>query len=97
MISSQSRRKFPHHHCTAAVTATVLAAPRVLTASKTDAETIIGEGAYRYRVHHNWAQLPDKFTWQTTHPNVAVDKAGNLYVIHEGDVKQPDHPSIFRL
>lgn len=92
MTSSQSRRKFLT--TTAAATATVLAAPSILTASKTDAETIIGEGAYRYRVHHNWAQLPDKFTWQTTH-NVAVDKAGNLYVIHEGKVDQPDHPSIF--
>jgi hypothetical protein len=38
--------------------------------------------------------LPDKFSWQTTH-NVAVDKSGNLYVIHEGRKEQQDHPSIF--
>ncbi len=38
--------------------------------------------------------LPDKYNWQTTH-NVAVDKAGNLYVIHEGRADQKDHPSIF--
>lgn len=86
-----SRRKFL---TTTAAAATVLAAPRLLTASKTDAETIIGEGDHRYRVHHDWAQLPSKFTWQTTH-NVAVDKAGNLYVIHEGHGDKPDHPSIF--
>lgn len=74
--------------------ATILAAPAVATASRTNRETIIGEGAYKYRVNHAFAQLPDKYTWQTTH-NVAVDKAGNLYVIHEGRRDQKDHPSIF--
>lgn len=57
-------------------------------------ELIIGEGAFQYRVFHQWAQLPEKYTWQTTH-NVAVDKAGNLYVIHEGRENLKDHPSIF--
>lgn len=57
-------------------------------------ELIIGQGEYQYRVHHQWAQLPDRFTWQTTH-NVAVDQAGNLYVIHEGKSDQKQHPSIF--
>jgi hypothetical protein len=55
---------------------------------------ILGEGDHRYEVLHNWPQLPEKFTWQTTH-NVAIDKAGNLYVIHEGDSKKTDHPAIF--
>ncbi len=58
------------------------------------AETVIGEGDYRYGVLHAWPQLPDKFSWQTTH-NVAVDKDGFLYVIHEGRKQQKDHPSIF--
>ena len=57
-------------------------------------ETVIGDGDYRYGVLHAWPQLPDKYTWQTTH-NVAVDKDGFLYVIHEGRAKQKDHPSIF--
>ena len=43
---------------------------------------------------HDWAKLPDKFTWQTTH-NVAVDRDSNLYVIHEGHANQREHPSIF--
>ena len=43
----------------------------------------VGEGDHRYEVIHNWATLPDKYSWQTTH-NVAVDKDENLYVIHEG-------------
>ncbi len=72
--------------------AAALSAPRLARAA--NADLVIGEGEYKYRVHHNWAQLPDKFTWQTTH-NVAVDKDNNLYVIHEGDPNKKDHPSIF--
>jgi hypothetical protein len=71
-----------------------LAAPRSLLARPARREIIVGEGEYRYRCVHNWAQLPDKYTWQTTH-NVAVDKAANLYVIHEGHEAKRDHPSIF--
>ncbi len=88
----KNRRKFLA--TTAAATAAALVAPRIATASKTLSELVIGEGDYKYRVHHDWAKLPDKFTWQTTH-NVAVDKAGNLYVIHEGRADQTDHPAIF--
>jgi DNA-binding beta-propeller fold protein YncE len=78
----------------AAGAAGIVAAPRILTAKKTDSPIILGEGEYKYEVTHNWPQLPDKFTWQTTH-DVAFDKAGNLYVIHEGRPDQPEHPSIF--
>jgi hypothetical protein len=87
-----SRRQFLSE--AAIGTAAVLAAPAVLTASKTDSTLIVGEGDYKYEVVHNWPQLPDRFTWQTTH-NVAVDKAGCVYVIHEGRADQTDHPSIF--
>lgn len=38
-----------------------------------------------------WPQLPSKYSWQTTH-GVMLDRAGNLYVIHEGHVDKPDHP-----
>lgn len=78
----------------AAGTAAILAAPAVLTASKTDSTLIVGEGDYKFEVIHEYPQLPKEFTWQTTH-NVAVDKAGNLYVIHEGRKDLKDHPSIF--
>src|SRR5438045_2130217 len=87
-----SRRQFLS--TTAAGTAAVLAAPTVWTAAKTDKPLIVGEGPHKFEVQHDWPQLPDKFTWQTTH-NVAVDKAHNLYVIHEGQAKLTDHPSIF--
>lgn len=55
---------------------------------------IVGEGEHRYEVIHDWVSLPDKYSWQITH-NVAVDKDGNLYVIHEGQEALPDHPAIF--
>ena len=70
------------------------AAPTILTAKKTDSPVILGEGEHRTKCMHNWPQLPDQFTWQTTH-DVAFDKAGNLYVIHEGHKDKPDHPAIF--
>ena len=77
-----------------ATTAIALAAPRVLTAQKSDKQLVIGTGAHRYEVLHNWAQLPAQYSWQTTH-NVAVDRDGLLYVIHEGRENLKDHPSIF--
>ncbi|MFO0916061.1 MAG: peptidase [Pirellulales bacterium] len=78
----------------AAATAVCLAAPSIVTAQKTDQPLEVGQGEHRYRVHHNWAQLPSQFTWQTTH-NVAVDSEGLVYVIHEGQAELKDHPSIF--
>lgn len=83
-----SRRRF------LANTTAALLAPRVLTAQKTDKQLVIGEGEHRYEVQHGWPQLPDKYSWQTTH-NVAVDREGLLYVIHEGRENLKDHPSIF--
>ncbi|HEX7862555.1 MAG TPA: hypothetical protein VF773_19630 [Verrucomicrobiae bacterium] len=86
-----SRRRFLSSTATAAA---VLAAPRVITAQKSDKQLVIGTGEHRYEVIHNWPKLPNKFSWQTTH-NVAVDRHENLYVIHEGRETQKDHPSIF--
>lgn len=83
-----SRRRF------LATTATVLAMPRVMTAQKSSTQLVVGSGEHRYEVLHNWAQLPDKYSWQTTH-NVAVDRDQQLYVIHEGRENMKDHPSIF--
>ena len=91
MKPSISRRRFVS---TVATTAAAFAAPRVLTAQKSDKQLVIGEGAHRYEVLHNWAQLPAQYSWQTTH-NVAVDRDQNLYVIHEGRENLKDHPSIF--
>ena len=70
-----SRRTFVKQ--VAAGSLAALAAPAIVTAAKTDCRDspIIGDGDHQYEVNHDWAQLPDKFTWQTTH-NVAVDGDG---------------------
>ncbi len=91
MTSSIRRREFLQLAAGAAV---VAAAPTIITAKKTGAPVIVGDGEHKYEVLHNWPQLPERFTWQTTH-NVAFDKAGNLYVIHEGHKDKKDHPAIF--
>ncbi|MEY3459895.1 MAG: hypothetical protein RL215_3052 [Planctomycetota bacterium] len=97
-MAASSRRHFVQSSIAAGLLAAAApsfkTAPAAHTRSRTAKETLIGEGAYQYRVNHAFAQLPDKYTWQTTH-NVALDKAGNLYVIHEGRRDQKDHPSIF--
>ncbi|MBL9124831.1 MAG: hypothetical protein JNG90_14430, partial [Planctomycetaceae bacterium] len=90
--SSITRRRFLTTSATAS--AAILAAPAIVTAKKYDAPLVVGEGEHRFEVQHDWPQLPDKFTWQTTH-NVAVDQGGNLYVIHEGKADLKDHPAIF--
>ncbi len=76
------------------IAAATVTAPNIATASRTNREVVIGSGEHQFRVEHQWAKLPDSFHWQTTH-NVAVDKAQNLYVIHEGKADLTDHPSIF--
>ncbi len=83
-----SRRRF------IATSAAAFAVPHILTAQKGSEPLIVGTGEHRYEVLHNWPQLPDKYSWQTTH-NVAVDAEGLLYVIHEGRENMKDHPSIF--
>src|SRR5258705_8249630 len=86
-----SRRRFL---ATTSTTAVALTMPRVLTAQKSDKQLVIGTGENRYEVLHYWPELPAKYSWQTTH-NVAIDREGLLYVIHEGRENLKDHPSIF--
>ncbi|MCB1093383.1 MAG: hypothetical protein KDL87_17730, partial [Verrucomicrobiae bacterium] len=89
-----SRRHFLHSGSLALAGSTLSLITTRKSARAGESGSVIGEGEHRYEVLHGWAQLPDKFTWQTTH-NVAVDKARNLYVIHEGKEEQKDHPAIF--
>ena len=69
-------------------------APAILTSKRTAAQEVVGDGDFKFRCQHLFPQLPDRYSWQTTH-NVAVDPDNNLYVIHEGLATLPDHPSIF--
>ncbi|MEM9645542.1 MAG: hypothetical protein AAF989_11165 [Planctomycetota bacterium] len=89
MRSPTSRRRFLKSSAAFAA-----AAPAIFTAKRSAAQDVIGDGDFRYRCEHHFPQLPDRYTWQITH-NVAVDPDDNLYVIHEGDVNQVGHPSIF--
>jgi hypothetical protein len=83
------RRKFLKSTLLASV-----AAPAIITGKRTAAQEIVGDGDYKFRCEHLYPQLPDRYSWQTTH-NVAVDPDNNLYVIHEGKANLTDHPSIF--
>ncbi len=91
--SNVSRRTFVRQAAAGSLAA--LAAPAVLTAAKGDAKKpVLGKDEHQYECDHYWAQLPDKYTWQTTH-DVAIGKDGTVYIIHEGHVEEPRHPSIF--
>ncbi len=93
-MKSKSTHRRQFLKTTAAGAACIAAAPNVATASRSNAQVIIGEKEHQFEVLHHFAQLPSQYTWQTTH-NVAVDAANNLYVIHEGREEQKEHPSIF--
>ena len=54
---------------------------------------IIGSGDYVYECQHQFLQPPNDFIWQTTH-NVAVDKAGNIYIKERGHT-QPARDTIY--
>ena len=87
-----TRREFAKRVATGA--AVSVCAPAIATADKSGNRVILGTGDHRYEVNHACVQLPPPFQWQVTH-NVAVDREGLIYVIHEGRADWPDHPSIF--
>ena len=90
--SSVSRRTFVKQAAAGSLAA--LTAPAILKGADAAKTPTVGVGEHQYAVNHHWAQLPEKFTWQTTH-NVAVGKDGLVYIIHEGRANQPEHDAIF--
>ena len=60
-----------------------IAAPIILRADdKTgNKKPVIGEGAYKYEVTHDWGELPSHIKWGNTH-GVCEDSQGNIYVHH---------------
>ncbi|MEL6109278.1 MAG: hypothetical protein AAFU85_24990 [Planctomycetota bacterium] len=75
-------------------TSSAFAATAILTSKRTAAQDVIGSGDHVFQCKHMWPELPSEYHWQITH-NVAVDPNNHLYVIHEGQEKLKDHPSIF--
>jgi hypothetical protein len=75
-------------------TAAVVAMPNLFIRNHAAEALIVGQGEHKYEVTHNWPKLPEKYNWQTTH-NVAVDREGLVYIIHEGREDQREHPAIF--
>lgn len=90
--SPQSRRTFVKS--ASKLTALAMAMPYLSTSSKGAEQLIVGQGEHRYEVLHDFLPLPEKYSWQTTH-NIAVDREGLIYVIHEGRENLKDHPAIF--
>ncbi len=92
MKPSNSRRQFLATSTLAAAGSFGLTA-RSRGQANAVARPVIGPEGHRFEVIHDWAQLPEQYTWQTTH-NVAVDRDQNLYVTHEGK-RDHEHPTIF--
>lgn len=56
---------------------------------------VLGVEGHKYEVTtHNWGELPNDYSWQTTH-NVALDSAGNVYITHQGVGKKMDVVLVF--
>lgn len=89
MKSNLNRRQFMKSAAASAAATTA-----ILTSKRSAAQDVIGDGPHKFKCQHAYPQLPDRYSWQTTH-NVAVDPDNNLYVIHEGRAALTDHPSIF--
>jgi hypothetical protein len=49
---------------------------------------ILGAGEHRYRCLHDWGRLPDTIQYGLTH-GVAVDAAGNVYILHTSRKTSP--------
>lgn len=75
--------------------AAAIGAPQVLTAKKSDSGLpVTGAGELRYEMVHDWPQLPEGVTWQTTQ-DIAVNRDGFVFVIHNGSVKGEAKDTIF--
>jgi DNA-binding beta-propeller fold protein YncE len=56
---------------------------------------VLGVEGHKYEVTtHAWGELPNDYTWQTTH-NIAFDSEGNVYITHQGVGKQMDVILVF--
>ncbi|HEV3385503.1 MAG TPA: peptidase [Gemmata sp.] len=85
-----NRRKF-------LTTAAVAASSPILlgmTRKAEDTAPVIGSGEHKYKCIHNWGELPNDYSWQTTH-NVTTDSEGLVYITHQGVGKKMDTVLVF--
>ena len=90
-MNNQTRRGFMEHSLAVGA---VAAAPLMGLSAPSTVPKEMAERSAEWKCNHNWAQLPDKYQWQTTH-NAAVDSENRVYIIHEGHANKKDHPAIF--
>lgn len=58
-----------------------------------DEPLILGTGEHRYECIHDWPQLPEQIVWGITH-GVAVDRDGNVHVLHTSRKESPSHDTV---
>lgn len=86
-MSEPSRRSF--------IRTGALAAPFLLDASDKSGNKrpVIGEGAFRYEVFHDWGELPRSIQYGNTH-GVCEDSQGRIYVHHTVNAASESHDSM---
>jgi hypothetical protein len=77
----------------AGTTAAAACWPAARGADAAAAPIILGEGEHRYRCVHDWGQLPNSILYGLTH-GVAVDKGGNVYVLHTSRKNSPNKDTV---
>ena len=65
-----------------------------MTRKTEDASPVIGTGAHTYQCVHNWGELPNDNSWQTSH-NISIDSEGLVYITHQGVGKKMDTVLVF--
>jgi DNA-binding beta-propeller fold protein YncE len=75
---------------TAAAATAAVCLPR---GARADDAPILGAGEHRYRCLHDFGQLPADIQYGLTH-GVAVDKAGNVHVLHTSRKTSPNKDTI---
>ena len=68
---------------TTTAAAATLALPNLITA-KTKKAIVLGKGEFQYTVEHGWGKLPEGHAYGGATHGVAVDKAGLIYITHQG-------------
>jgi hypothetical protein len=88
MSSVSSRRAFLR-------AAAAVGGPVILGAQNKSgsARPIVGQGAYRYEVIHDWGELPAHIRYGNTH-GVCEDSQGNIYVHHTVNAASESHDSM---